>query len=170
MDLNRAGTPLVEIVAIPICARAQRRLRTCARCATSWCSSASTTANLEEGSFRCDANVSIRAKGTEKFGTRCELKNINSFKFVQRAIDAEIVRQTAILDSGGKIRQETRSFDPDTGLTATLRSKEEAHDYRYFRNRICRRCESKPRSSLPRASGCMNCRKRCASAGLPSSG
>jgi aspartyl-tRNA(Asn)/glutamyl-tRNA(Gln) amidotransferase subunit B len=76
--------------------------------------------------------VSIRPKGTEKFGTRCELKNINSFKFVQRAIDAEIVRQTAILDAGGKIRQETRSFDPDTGLTHTLRSKEEAHDYRYF--------------------------------------
>ena len=88
--------------------------------------------NLEEGSFRCDANVSIRPVGTEKFGTRCELKNINSFKFVQRAIDAEIIRQTAILDSGGKVKQETRSFDPDTGLTQTLRAKDDAHDYRYF--------------------------------------
>jgi aspartyl-tRNA(Asn)/glutamyl-tRNA(Gln) amidotransferase subunit B len=88
--------------------------------------------NLEEGSFRCDANVSIRPVGTEKFGTRCELKNINSFKFVQRAIDAEIIRQTAILDAGGKVKQETRSFDPDTGLTHTLRAKDDAHDYRYF--------------------------------------
>jgi aspartyl-tRNA(Asn)/glutamyl-tRNA(Gln) amidotransferase subunit B len=88
--------------------------------------------NLEEGSFRCDANVSIRPRGVTKLGTRCELKNINSFRFVQRAIDSEIARQTAVLDAGGSIAQETRSFDPDTGKTATLRSKEEAHDYRYF--------------------------------------
>jgi aspartyl-tRNA(Asn)/glutamyl-tRNA(Gln) amidotransferase subunit B len=88
--------------------------------------------NLEEGSFRCDANVSLRPRGATKFGTRCEIKNINSFRFVQRAIDAEIARQTAILDAGGSIRQETRSFDPDTGQTKTLRSKEDAHDYRYF--------------------------------------
>ena len=88
--------------------------------------------NLEEGSFRCDANVSIRPKGTTKLGTRCELKNINSFRFVQRAIDSEVARQTAVLDAGGTITQETRSFDPDTGQTATLRSKEDAHDYRYF--------------------------------------
>jgi aspartyl-tRNA(Asn)/glutamyl-tRNA(Gln) amidotransferase subunit B len=88
--------------------------------------------NLEEGSFRCDANVSIRPRGSEKLGTRCELKNINSFRFVQRAIDAEVARQTAIVDAGGTIKQETRSFDPDTGQTATLRSKEDAHDYRYF--------------------------------------
>src|SRR5688572_16699245 len=88
--------------------------------------------NLEEGSFRCDANVSLRPRGASKFGTRCELKNLNSFRFVQRAIDSEIARQTAILDAGGKIIQETRSFDPDTGETHTLRSKEDAHDYRYF--------------------------------------
>lgn len=87
---------------------------------------------LEEGSFRCDANVSIRPVGQEKFGTRCELKNLNSFRFVQRAIDSEIQRQTAVLDAGGSITQETRSFDPDTSLTKTLRSKEDAHDYRYF--------------------------------------
>ena len=79
--------------------------------------------NLEEGSFRCDANVSIRPRGESKFGTRCELKNINSFRFVQRAIESEIARQTAILDAGGRIIQETRSFDPDTGATRTLRSK-----------------------------------------------
>ncbi|HEY4106719.1 MAG TPA: Asp-tRNA(Asn)/Glu-tRNA(Gln) amidotransferase subunit GatB [Polyangiaceae bacterium] len=132
VDLNRAGTPLVEIVGEP-------DLRSSAEAAAYMRALRDilvfigvNDGNLEEGSFRCDANVSIRPKGTEKFGTRCELKNINSFKFVQRAIDAEIVRQTAILDAGGKIRQETRSFDPDTGQTATLRSKEEAHDYRYF--------------------------------------
>jgi aspartyl-tRNA(Asn)/glutamyl-tRNA(Gln) amidotransferase subunit B len=88
--------------------------------------------NLEEGSFRCDANVSIRPKGSEKFGTRVELKNINSFRFVQRAIDSEIARQVALLDAGQSVVQETRSFDPDTGKTRSLRSKEEAHDYRYF--------------------------------------
>ncbi|HWZ87382.1 MAG TPA: Asp-tRNA(Asn)/Glu-tRNA(Gln) amidotransferase subunit GatB [Polyangiaceae bacterium] len=132
VDLNRAGTPLVEIVGDP-------DLRSSAEAAAYMRALRDilvfigvNDGNLEEGSFRCDANVSIRPKGTEPFGTRCELKNINSFKFVQRAIDAEIIRQTAILDAGGKIRQETRSFDPDTGLTHTLRSKEEAHDYRYF--------------------------------------
>jgi aspartyl-tRNA(Asn)/glutamyl-tRNA(Gln) amidotransferase subunit B len=132
VDLNRAGTPLCEIVGEP-------DLRSSAEAAAYLRAMRDllvfigvNDGNLEEGSFRCDANVSIRPKGTEKFGTRCELKNINSFKFVQRAIDAEIIRQTAILDAGGKVRQETRSFDPETGLTHTLRSKEEAHDYRYF--------------------------------------
>ena len=132
VDLNRAGTPLCEIVGDP-------DLRSSAEAAAYLRAMRDllvfigvNDGNLEEGSFRCDANVSIRPKGTEKLGTRCELKNINSFKFVQRAIDAEVIRQTAILDAGGTVRQETRSFDPDTGLTHTLRSKEEAHDYRYF--------------------------------------
>jgi aspartyl-tRNA(Asn)/glutamyl-tRNA(Gln) amidotransferase subunit B len=132
VDLNRAGTPLCEIVGEP-------DLRSSAEAAAYLRAMRDllvfigvNDGNLEEGSFRCDANVSIRPVGTEKFGTRCELKNINSFKFVQRAIDAEIIRQTAILDSGGKVKQETRSFDPDTGLTQTLRAKDDAHDYRYF--------------------------------------
>jgi aspartyl-tRNA(Asn)/glutamyl-tRNA(Gln) amidotransferase subunit B len=132
VDLNRACTPLVEIVGEP-------DLRSSTEAAAYLRSLRDilvfigvNDGNLEEGSFRCDANVSIRPKGTTKFGTRCELKNINSFKFVQRAIDSEIARQTAILDAGGTITQETRSFDPATGLTHTLRSKEEAHDYRYF--------------------------------------
>lgn len=132
VDLNRAGTPLVEIVGEP-------DLRSSAEAAAYLRALRDilvfigvNDGNLEEGSFRCDANVSIRPKGATKFGTRCELKNINSFRFVQRAIDVEIARQTAILDAGGTIRQETRSFDPDTNQTATLRSKEEAHDYRYF--------------------------------------
>lgn len=132
VDLNRAGVPLIEIVGDP-------DLRSSAEAAAYLRALRDVLVfvgvndgNLEEGSFRCDANVSIRPKGASKLGTRCELKNINSFRFVQRAIDAEIARQTAILDAGGTITQETRSFDPETGRTATLRSKEEAHDYRYF--------------------------------------
>jgi aspartyl-tRNA(Asn)/glutamyl-tRNA(Gln) amidotransferase subunit B len=132
VDLNRAGVPLIEIVGDPdlrSSSEAATYLRTLRELLVFI---GVNDGNLEEGSFRCDANVSIRPKGESKFGTRCELKNINSFRFVQRAIDAEIARQTAILDAGGSIRQETRSFDPDTGQTKTLRSKEDAHDYRYF--------------------------------------
>jgi aspartyl-tRNA(Asn)/glutamyl-tRNA(Gln) amidotransferase subunit B len=132
VDLNRAGVPLVEIVGEP-------DLRSSAEAAAYLRALRDilvfigvNDGNLEEGSFRCDANVSLRPRGVTKFGTRCEIKNINSFRFVQRAIDAEIARQTSILDAGGSIVQETRSFDPDTGQTKTLRSKEDAHDYRYF--------------------------------------
>jgi len=132
VDLNRAGVPLCEIVGEP-------ELRSAAEAAAYLRALRDVLVfigvndgNLEEGSFRCDANVSIRPRGSTKLGTRCELKNINSFRFVQRAIDAEIARQTAVLDAGGTIKQETRSFDPETGRTATLRSKEDAHDYRYF--------------------------------------
>lgn len=132
VDLNRAGVPLIEIVGEP-------DLRSSAEAAAYLRALRDilvfigvNDGNLEEGSFRCDANVSIRPRGSAKFGTRCELKNINSFRFVQRAIDAEIARQTAILDAGGTVDQETRGFDPDTGQTHTLRSKEDAHDYRYF--------------------------------------
>lgn len=132
VDLNRAGVPLVEIVGEPdlrSSAEAAAYLRALRDLLVF---TGVNDGNLEEGSFRCDANVSIRPRGSDKFGTRCELKNINSFRFVQRAIDAEVARQTAIVDAGGAVRQETRSFDPDTGQTATLRSKEDAHDYRYF--------------------------------------
>jgi aspartyl-tRNA(Asn)/glutamyl-tRNA(Gln) amidotransferase subunit B len=132
VDLNRAGVPLCEIVGEPdlrSSAEAAAYLRALRDLLVF---TGVNDGNLEEGSFRCDANVSIRPRGSDKLGTRCELKNINSFRFVQRAIDAEVVRQTIILDGGGKITQETRSFDPDTGQTATLRSKEDAHDYRYF--------------------------------------
>jgi aspartyl-tRNA(Asn)/glutamyl-tRNA(Gln) amidotransferase subunit B len=132
VDLNRAGVPLVEIVGEP-------ELRSSAEAAAYLRALRDVLVfigvndgNLEEGSFRCDANVSLRPRGATKFGTRCEIKNINSFRFVQRAIDAEIARQTVILDAGGSIRQETRSFDPDSGQTKTLRTKEDAHDYRYF--------------------------------------
>jgi aspartyl-tRNA(Asn)/glutamyl-tRNA(Gln) amidotransferase subunit B len=88
--------------------------------------------NMQEGSFRCDANVSVRPAGTEKFGTRAEIKNLNSFRFVERAINFEIARQIELLESGGKVIQETRLYDPDKGETRSMRSKEEANDYRYF--------------------------------------
>jgi aspartyl-tRNA(Asn)/glutamyl-tRNA(Gln) amidotransferase subunit B len=132
VDLNRAGVPLVEIVGEPDLRSSTEAAAYLRALRDVLVFIGVNDGNLEEGSFRCDANVSLRPRGASKFGTRCEIKNINSFRFVQRAIDAEIARQTAILDAGGKITQETRSFDPDTGQTKTLRSKEDAHDYRYF--------------------------------------
>src|SRR5207245_8941110 len=91
-----------------------------------------TDGNMEEGSLRCDANVSLRPKGREAFGTKAELKNLNSFKFVQHALEYEIRRQTEILAGGGRVSQETRLYDPKEDRTLPMRSKEEAHDYRYF--------------------------------------
>jgi aspartyl-tRNA(Asn)/glutamyl-tRNA(Gln) amidotransferase subunit B len=132
VDLNRAGVPLCEIVGEPDLRSAAEAAAYLRALRDLLVFTGVNDGNLEEGSFRCDVNVSLRPRGSEKLGTRCELKNINSFRFVQRAIDSEVARQTAILDAGGKITQETRSFDPDTGQTATLRSKEDAHDYRYF--------------------------------------
>ncbi|MFC1641359.1 Asp-tRNA(Asn)/Glu-tRNA(Gln) amidotransferase subunit GatB [Myxococcota bacterium] len=132
VDLNRAGVPLIEIVGAPdldssgAAAEYLRALRELLMFI------GVNDGNLEEGSFRCDANVSVRPRGARELGTRCELKNLNSFRFVQRAIDAEMVRQVAVLEEGGTIEQETRSFSPESGQTTTLRSKEDAHDYRYF--------------------------------------
>jgi len=132
VDLNRAGVPLVEIVGEPDLrspAEAAEYLRTL-RDALVFLGV--NDGNLEEGSFRCDANVSIRRAGEEKLGTRVELKNINSFKFVEKAIATEIRRQKDVLESGGRIVQETRGWDEKSGTTFSLRSKETAQDYRYF--------------------------------------
>ena len=132
VDLNRAGVPLIEIVSEP-------DLRSSAEAAAYMRALRDVLVfigvndgNLEQGSFRCDANVSIRPIGAKEYGTRCELKNLNSFRFVQKAIDVEVARQATVLDAGGRIDQETRAFNPDSGTTHTLRSKEDAHDYRYF--------------------------------------
>jgi aspartyl-tRNA(Asn)/glutamyl-tRNA(Gln) amidotransferase subunit B len=132
VDLNRAGVPLIEIVGAPDLHSSQE--------ATAYLRSLRgilmfigvNDGNLEQGSFRCDANVSVRPRGASTLGTRCELKNLNSFRFVQRAIEVEVARQVAVLDAGGLVEQETRAFDPETSRTSTLRSKEDAHDYRYF--------------------------------------
>lgn len=132
VDLNRAGTPLIEIVGAPdlhSSAEAAAYLRAL-RDVLMFVGA--NDGNLEEGSFRCDANVSLRPVGTQALGTRTELKNLNSFRFVQRAIDSEIARHAALLDAGQRVQQETRSYDPDTNQTRTLRSKADAHDYRYF--------------------------------------
>jgi aspartyl-tRNA(Asn)/glutamyl-tRNA(Gln) amidotransferase subunit B len=132
VDFNRGGTPLVEIVSGPdlrSSAEAEdylKRLREILMFA------GVNDGNLEEGSFRCDANVSIRPVGQEKLGTRTELKNINSFRFVRKAIDYEVARQTAVLSGGGTIVQETRGYNDATGKTFSMRTKEEAMDYRYF--------------------------------------
>jgi aspartyl-tRNA(Asn)/glutamyl-tRNA(Gln) amidotransferase subunit B len=132
VDLNRSGTPLVEIVGEPdlrSAAEAAEYLRTLRDVLIFI---GVNDGNLEEGSFRCDANVSIRPEGETKLGTRVELKNINSFRFVEKAIAHEIGRQGAVLDGGGRIVQETRGWQEGEGITVSLRSKEEAQDYRYF--------------------------------------
>jgi aspartyl-tRNA(Asn)/glutamyl-tRNA(Gln) amidotransferase subunit B len=132
VDLNRAGTPLCEVVSEPDLRSAEeaaeymRALRQLVR----WLGISD--GNLEEGSLRCDCNVSLRPVGESKFGTRTELKNINSFRFVQKAIEYEITRQASILDGGGRIVQETRLWDAERGTSHSMRSKEDAHDYRYF--------------------------------------
>ncbi len=132
IDLNRASTPLLEIVSEPDMRSSEeavayakslhalvRYLEIC-------------DGNMQEGSFRVDANVSVRPKGTEKFGTRCEIKNLNSFRFLERAIEFEVQRQIEIIEDGGEIVQETRLYDSVKDETRSMRSKEEAHDYRYF--------------------------------------
>jgi aspartyl-tRNA(Asn)/glutamyl-tRNA(Gln) amidotransferase subunit B len=132
VDYNRAGVPLCEIVSEPDIRSADeaaeylRAIRTLVR------TLGISDGNMEEGSLRCDANVSIRPRGESKLGTKAELKNINSFKNVRDAIEHEIARQTVLLDRGEKVVQETRLWDPDRGISASMRSKEQAHDYRYF--------------------------------------
>ena len=132
IDLNRAGTPLLEIVSEPemrSAAEAAAYMREVHRLVRylGICDG-----NMQEGSFRCDANVSVRPLGSETFGTRAEIKNLNSFRFIERAIEFEVERQVELLENGGKVVQETRLYDPDKDETRTLRSKEDAHDYRYF--------------------------------------
>ena len=132
VDLNRSGVPLVEIVGKPELRSAEDASEYLKALRLSLIYLGINDGNLEEGSFRCDANVSVRRKGESKLGTRVELKNINSFRFVRQAIDYEIARQVEVLEKGGKVVQETRLFDNEKGVTRPMRSKEEANDYRYF--------------------------------------
>ncbi len=132
IDLNRAGTPLVEIVSEPHLRSAKEAVAYMKKVHTLVRYLEICDGNMQEGSFRCDANVSVRPAGTEKFGTRAEIKNLNSFRYVERAINYEVTRQIELLESGGKVIQETRLYDPDQGETRSMRSKEEANDYRYF--------------------------------------
>ena len=132
IDLNRAGTPLLEIVSEPdmrSSAEAVAYAKTL-HSLVRWIGICD--GNMQEGSFRCDANVSVRPQGSDKLGTRCEIKNLNSFRFLEKAIDYEARRQMEILEDGGTIQQQTRLYDPDKGETRAMRSKEDAQDYRYF--------------------------------------
>ena len=132
IDLNRAGTPLIEIVSEPEMRSAKEAVAYLKKIHTLVRYLEICDGNMQEGSFRCDANVSVRRRGAEKFGTRAEIKNLNSFRFVEKAIHFEVARQVDIIESGGKVLQETRLYDPDKGETRSMRSKEEANDYRYF--------------------------------------
>ena len=132
IDLNRAGTPLVEIVSEPDMRSAKEAVAYLKKMHTLVRYLEICDGNMQEGSFRCDANVSVRPSGTQKFGTRAEIKNLNSFRFVERAINFEVARQIELLESGRPVVQETRLYDPDKGETRSMRSKEEANDYRYF--------------------------------------
>jgi aspartyl-tRNA(Asn)/glutamyl-tRNA(Gln) amidotransferase subunit B len=132
VDLNRAGVPLLEIVSAPDLFSVDQAIEYLKSLRAILMYLEVNDGNLEEGSFRCDANVSVRPRGSEKLGTRCELKNMNSFRFLRQAIDYEVRRQVEVIESGGAVDQETRLFDPRRGETRSMRSKEEAHDYRYF--------------------------------------
>ena len=132
IDLNRAGTPLLEIVTEPDMRSAEEAVAYAKtlHALVRWISICD--GNMQEGSFRCDANVSVRPKGSQVLGTRSEIKNLNSFRFLEEAINYEVRRQIELLEDGGTVVQETRLYDPDKKETRSMRSKEDAHDYRYF--------------------------------------
>jgi aspartyl-tRNA(Asn)/glutamyl-tRNA(Gln) amidotransferase subunit B len=132
IDLNRAGTPLLEIVSEPDMRSAKEAVAYMKKIHTLVRYLEICDGNMQEGSFRCDANVSVRPRGQEKYGTRAEIKNLNSFRFVEKAIQYEVARQVELIESGGKVVQQTRLYDSDKDETRSMRSKEEANDYRYF--------------------------------------
>jgi aspartyl-tRNA(Asn)/glutamyl-tRNA(Gln) amidotransferase subunit B len=132
VDLNRTGTPLAEIVSEPEISTPDEAFEYLTRLKEIILYTGVSDCNMEEGSLRCDANVSIRLRGETKLGTKVEVKNVNSFRFVRQALEYEIERQTEVLESGGTIQQETRLYNPGEGRTYSMRSKERAHDYRYF--------------------------------------
>ena len=132
IDLNRAGTPLLEIVSEPDMRSAKEAIAYMKKIHTLVRYLEICDGNMQEGSFRCDANVSVRPRGQEKFGTRAEIKNLNSFRFVEKAIQYEVARQVELIEGGGRVIQETRLYDSDKDETRSMRSKEEANDYRYF--------------------------------------
>ena len=132
IDLNRCGTPLVEIVSEPDIRTADEAYEYLTRIKEILLYTGVSDCNMEEGSLRCDANVSVRLKGAEKFGTKAEVKNVNSFRFIRAALEYEIERQIEVIESGGRVVQESRLWNAAEGRTYSMRSKEQAHDYRYF--------------------------------------
>ena len=132
LDFNRSGVPLLEIVTEPDLRSAADAGEFFSRLREILVAIGVNDGNMEEGSLRCDANVSVRPAGTTAFGTKAEVKNLNSFRYVQKALEYEIERQTELVAGGGRVEQETRLWDVAAGRTVSMRSKEEAHDYRYF--------------------------------------
>jgi len=132
VDLNRSGTPLIEIVSEPDMRSSDEAYAYLTEIKHALQFIEVSTCDMEKGHLRCDANVSVRLKGAEKFGTKAEVKNLNSFRFLKQALDYEIARQVAVLEGGGRVVQETRLYNADRGETFSMRSKEDAHDYRYF--------------------------------------
>ncbi|HKF47300.1 MAG TPA: Asp-tRNA(Asn)/Glu-tRNA(Gln) amidotransferase subunit GatB [Terracidiphilus sp.] len=132
LDLNRCGTPLCEIVSEPDIRTPDEAFEYLTRLKEILLYTGVSDCNMEEGSLRCDANVSVRPRGQERFGTKAEVKNVNSFKFIRAALEYEIERQVEVIESGGKVQQETRLWNANEGRTYSMRSKEQAHDYRYF--------------------------------------
>ena len=132
LDLNRCGTPLVEIVSDPDIRTPDEAFEYLTRLKEILLYTGVSDCNMEEGSLRCDANVSVRPRGQEKFGTKAEVKNVNSFRFIRAALEYEIERQIEVIESGGRVAQETRLWNANEGRTYSMRSKEQAHDYRYF--------------------------------------
>jgi aspartyl-tRNA(Asn)/glutamyl-tRNA(Gln) amidotransferase subunit B len=132
LDLNRCGTPLIEIVSEPDIRTPDEAFEYLTRLKEILLYTAVSDCNMEEGSLRCDANVSVRPRGQEKFGTKAEVKNVNSFRFIRAALEYEIERQAEVIESGGSVAQETRLWNSNEGRTYSMRSKEQAHDYRYF--------------------------------------
>src|SRR4029077_15577134 len=132
IDLNRSGMPLIEIVSEPDIASPDEAHEYLTRLKEIILYTGVSDCNMEEGSLRCDANISVRRRGQKEFGTKAEIKNVNSFRFIREALAYEIGRQIDVLESGGKITQETRLYNANEGKTYSMRSKEQAHDYRYF--------------------------------------
>lgn len=132
VDLNRAGTPLIEIVTEPDIRSSEEAVSYVRKIRSIMRYIGVCDGNMEQGSLRCDANISVRKKGSQELGTKTEIKNLNSFRFIQKAIDYEIERQSELIENGKNIIQETRLFDPEKGKTSSMRTKEDAHDYRYF--------------------------------------
>jgi aspartyl-tRNA(Asn)/glutamyl-tRNA(Gln) amidotransferase subunit B len=132
VDLNRSGTPLIEIVSEPDMRSSGEAYAYLTEVKQVLQFIEASSCDMEKGHLRCDANVSVRLKGAAELGTKAEVKNLNSFRFLKQALDYEIARQVELVESGGKVMQETRLYNPDTGETAAMRTKEHAHDYRYF--------------------------------------
>ncbi len=155
VDLNRCGSPLIEIVSEPDVRSSDEAVTYLNEVRQALQFVGVSDCDMEKGHLRCDANVSVRLRGAAKFGTRAEVKNLNSFRFLKQAIEYEIARQVAVIESGGTIHQETRLFNSDTGETAGMRSKEDAHDYRYFPEpdlvplRISEKWLNEVRASMP---------------------